>query len=233
LLVDLNLSGRDILVIADQEEARTRAKQLRYEGANVTVLPIRATNREKLDQIATVPERLLENLENREWKITMKKRAPFLTVISSGNLKIDQHIANYARSFSRLVYVVDRPELNDLNMAGIAKIGDIRVAISTRGLSPAMAGLLRRKIESQISREDVLQVKLQGQMREAIKRSIKNPPQRKEMIYKLIRNKKILSLLRSDNFEEAKRYALSLIADAKAPKIEYDENNSRSAKSVM
>ncbi|MGI0079031.1 MAG: hypothetical protein ACRECH_05355, partial [Nitrososphaerales archaeon] len=86
-------------------------------------------------------------------------------------------------------------------------------AVSTRGLSPAMAGLLRRKIESLIDKEEILQVRLQGEVRSEIKRSIKDPSQRKKLIYRLIRDKRIFSLLKSDRFEDAKHYALDIIAN--------------------
>lgn len=214
MLVDLNLSGKNALVIATSDEAEMRVKQLLSEGANVTVQTIDSPTKE-LRRASELGKIILLNAGKDEYASILKVMRPFISVISTGNVRKDEKIAEYARTISRLVYVVDRPNLNDLNMTGVAKIGDIRVAVSTRGLSPAMAGLLRRKIESVIHKEDVLQVRLQGEVRSEIKRSIKDPSQRKKVIYKLIRNKKIFSLLKSDRFEDAKDYALNIIATNK------------------
>ena len=194
MLVDLILKGRKVLIIGRGYEVEFRAKQFSAEGAEVAVVS---------------GERLLFS----RWKSSLKKSGPFLLVIASGNLALDQRIATFARERGvRLVYVVDRPELNDLNMAGIAKIGDIRVAVSTGGKSPAMAGALRRKIESLISPEDVLQVKLQAEIRSQIMAKVRDPDKRKRIIRRLIHDKKILAMLEADNFEAAKSRALETIA---------------------
>jgi precorrin-2 dehydrogenase/sirohydrochlorin ferrochelatase len=223
LLVDLNLCGKEGLVIASGDEAEIRAKHLATEGANVTVLTVGRPNRSLLRASKAGEIRLLKDTNNlySQSKSLLNNLRPFLVVISTGSLKSDQDIAEHARTVSRLVYVVDRPKLNDLNMTGIAKIGDIRVAVSTQGLSPAMAGLLRRKIESKIEKEDVLQVRLQGEIRGKIKQAIKDPSRRKKLIYRLINSKKILSLLRSNRFNDAKSYALSMIASTskKEPQV--------------
>ncbi|MGI0079535.1 MAG: precorrin-2 dehydrogenase/sirohydrochlorin ferrochelatase family protein, partial [Nitrososphaerales archaeon] len=206
MLVDLKLAGKNALIIAEGSQAEIRAKQLLSEGANVTVLTCGAPT-EELRRASSLGELNLRKESKDKWRSILKDMCPFLSVISTGNAKKDEVIAEYARTTSRLIYVVDRPSLNDLNMTGVAKIGDIRVAVSTRGLSPAMAGLLRRKIESLIDKEEILQVRLQGEVRSEIKRSIKDPSQRKKLIYRLIRDKRIFSLLKSDRFEDAKHYA--------------------------
>ena len=215
--MDLNLSGKSALVIAENHEAAIRAKQLIAEGANVTVLTDNPTKELRL--ASALGELDLSKQGKNKWKSVLKEIRPFLVVIATVDLAGDEEIARYARMTSHLIYVVDRPHLNDFNMTGVAKIGDIRVAVSTRGLSPAMAGLLRRKIETVIDKEDILQVRLQGEVRSEIKRSIKDPARRKKLIYRLIRDKKIFSLLKSDRFEDAKHYALDVIANSSAPKI--------------
>ena len=74
-----------------------------------------------------------------------------------------------------------------------------------------MAGILRRKIESIITHEDIILVKLQGEVRKAMKTMIADPEARKRLVYKLIRDKKIISLLRSKKYDQAKIRALELI----------------------
>src|SRR5260370_8101778 len=96
-------------------------------------------------------------------------------------------------------------------MTGVGRGGGVRVGVPTQGLRPAMAGILRRKIESVIAPEDILLVKLQGEVRGILKNTISEPKDRKKLVYKLIRDKNILSALRSKKFERAKCRALELI----------------------
>jgi len=211
LLVDLALSGKNVVIIGSGDEVGIRAKQLLAEGAKITVLTDRITKKE-------LSENLSKNLEIRrgtikKWKQILDEVRPFLAVVCTGSQSQDEEIAEYAHGVSRLVYVVDRPQLNDLNMTGVAKLGDVRVAVSTRGLSPAMASVLRRKIESIIGPEDILQVKLQGDVKSSLRASVSDPAQRKKIVYRLIRDKKISSMLQSNQYDDARRRALNLITE--------------------
>ena len=209
MLVDLALIGKKALIIGRGEEVRIRAKQLATEGAKVAILADEET-RSKNDFGRAENFEFLR-AELGRWRSVLQQMHPFMVVVSTGKLSEDEKIATFARDLANLVYVVDRPDLNDINMAGIAKLGDVRVAISTGGLSPAMAGILRRKIESIITHEDILLVKLQGEVRKAMKNTVTDPEARKRLVYKLIRDKKIISLLRSKKYDQAKIRALELI----------------------
>lgn len=206
MFVDLNLSGRSALVVSQGAEAESRSKQLLDEGAKVTLVTRRPTRR--LREFATRSGIELSALGVEDLTPALKSYNPFLVVICTGDEVLDRKIAASARS---LVYVVDRPNLSDLSMVALAKIGDIRVGISTQGSSPAMSGLLRRRIENLIKPRDVRQVRLQGEIRSTVKNSIPNPVTRKKIIYKLIQDKKICSLLGNGRFEEAKEYALKMV----------------------
>ena len=209
--MELAVKEKTALIIGRGEQVKIRAKQLVNEQAKVVILSnsptigaIRSTGLPR--NVSIRPE----GLDN--WEQVLRDVCPFLVIVSTMSVELDEKIAQAARIVSKLVYVVDRPHLNDLNMTGVARLGDIRVAVSTKGLSPALAGVLRRKIESLIVPEEILQVKLQGEIRSALKKTISDPARRKKAVYKLIRDKRISSLLQSSKYEDAKLRALYLIA---------------------
>ena len=211
MFVDLKLSGRNAVVFSSKgEEARYRSKQLLDEGAKVTLFltekPTK-TIREFAKQHGV--DLLLGGLE--ELFSILKQRNPSLVVVSTEKEALDRKIAALSRSMGAIVYVVDRPHLSDLSMVALARIGDVRVGISTGGLSPAMSAQLRRRVESLITFKDVQQVRLQGEIRGLIKRSISNPTMRRSVIHRLMRDARIASLLETDKFEEARRHALNLL----------------------
>ena len=188
MLVDLNLKGRKVLVlIKDPSEAKRRSAQAREAGAVV-----------RLGAKYGGPK-------------LIRSFSPFLTMISTGDRSLDRKIADEARRSGSLVYVVDFPELNDLNMPAVAKLGDVRVGIYTGGKSPAMASLLRRRIEEEITKEDILQVRLHGEIRSRIKSRFKDYESRKGAIYDLLNDPKIKKLLSRGKYGEAKAAALSRI----------------------
>jgi siroheme synthase-like protein len=211
LLVDLILSGKRALVVGESEEAERRAVQLSQEGARVSVLTVGRATRALREASSQYEFELHEPASVDALKSAAGRMRPFLTAICSGDPATDREIAAFARRVSRLVYVVDRPELNDVNMTAVARVGDVRIAISTGGLSPAMAGVLRRKVESAIGREDVLQVRLQGRVRQKIRRSIADPARRKKLVYGLIHDRGISSMLNANQYEEAELRALRII----------------------
>lgn len=189
MLVDLNLKEKKVLVlIKDPLESKRREKQAKEAGGLVR----------------------FGNKFN-ESKKSIHAFSPFLTMISTGDRLLDRKIAGDARRNGSLVYVVDLPELNDLNMPAVAKLGDVRVGIYTGGKSPAMASLLRKKIEREITKEEILQVRLHGEIRSAIKSKFKDFESRKKVIYELLNDPKIKKLLKYGKYIEAKRLALSKI----------------------
>ena len=211
MFVDLRLSDRNAVVFSSQEgEARRRSKQLLDEGAKVTLfLTKRPTKR--LCEFAKHHRIDLFSGGIEELFSILKQRNPSLVVVSTEKEELDSKIAALGRSIGAIAYVVDRPHLSDLSMVALARIGDIRVGISSGGLSPAMSAQLRRRVESLITFRDVQQVRLQGEIRSTIKRSISNPAKRRDVIHRLMQDAEIASLLERNKFEEARRYALNLL----------------------
>ena len=203
MLVDLNLKGRKTLVIiSDELEAKKRARQALEAGSIVRIFRSKSSDEIK----KSGAEIFLEDLKN-----SINDFHPYLTMISTGNHTLDRKIARLARENGSLVYVVDSPGLNDLNMPAVAKLGDIRIAISTGGKSPAMASILRKRIEKNIRMEDILQVRLQGEIRRRIKKSNLDKSARKKLIYALINDKRIKKLLKEENYGVALSLALKKI----------------------
>ncbi len=150
---------------------------------------------------------------------TVQETQPRVVFISTGKPELDEELSGAIRSrYGRgsLVCVVDEPRLNDFNMPAIAKKGDIRIGVSTGGRSPAMAGVLRRKIEKVITRQDVLQVRLQGHIRKASRTRLKDAGSRREFVYKVMLDKKVGALLKKEKYAEARRLAEKMLLEEEA-----------------
>jgi siroheme synthase-like protein len=148
----------------------------------------------------------------------VKEKDPKVVFISTGNPGLDEELSEAVRAHGRgaLICVVDEPRLNDFNMPAIAMIGDIRVGVSTGGRSPAMAAILRGKIEKVVTRQDVLQVRLQGHIRKESRKRLKDAASRKEFAYKVIRDRRIGALLRRNDYAGARRRAEKMLEEEEA-----------------
>ena len=205
--MDLNLQGKDVWVLGGNKECEMKAEKLLDAGAKVLVGGHSFTRGiKKLNESGK-----LSLIKSRLNKKIFRNKKPYAVVICTSKPKLDIELHDGAKTVGALVCVVDTPHLNDFNMSAIAKFGDIRIGISTGGLSPAMASLLRRRIERVINVDDVLQVKLQAFARKRIKKLIDSPRLRKKVVYQIGRDKNVKSLLKKAQFEEAKERAKKII----------------------
>lgn len=218
MLVDLVLSGKDALVVGSGLEPEFKTKKLLDAEARVTVLGESFTK--QLSRLASRDPGRIRLVRAKPTPASVanaiEETSPRVVFISTGDSVLDETLSDAARaagSKTPLVCVVDDPRLNDFNMPAIAKAGDISVGVSTGGRSPAMAGILRRKIEKMITEEDVLQVRLQGYIRKASKSRLKDAASRKEFAYKVIRDKQVGALLKKGDYAGAKRLAERMLRE--------------------
>jgi len=220
MLIDLVLTGKQTLIIGEGKELEYKALKLLDAEAKVTVIGesfsdgLRRMARGKRQVSLTYAKPTREAVLK-----AMQETDPKVVFISTGQPELDEELSEAvreARGSAALVCVVDEPRLNDFNMPAIARIGDIRVGVSTGGKSPAMAGVLRGKIEKVITRQDVLQVRLQGYIRKESRRRLKDASSRKEFAYKVIRDRRIGALLRKNDYAGARKRAEKMLQEASA-----------------
>ncbi len=207
MLVDLNLRHKRIIIMGEGEEVEARARQFLEADAKVIVIGEKFSR--TLKQLSRSKHLELVSCNPlTSWKQLSKKYKPYAAILATTNRPFAIRIASLLRADCKLLlYATDMPDMNDFNMPAIAKLGDVRVAISTGGFSPAMTRILRKRIERTITLEDIREVQLQRVMRAKMRSQIPDPELRRICIYKIIRNKKIKELLQKGEFENARKLA--------------------------
>jgi len=218
MLIDLVLAGERALIVGEGQELEFKALKLLDSEAEVTVLGRSFTSgllrlaSSRKGQVRLISAELTKDVVLR----TVQETRPRVVFISTGRPELDDELSRAVRGrdgTAALVCVVDEPRLNDFNMPAIAKKGDIRIGVSTGGRSPAMAGALRRRIEKVITRQDVLQVRLQGHIRKSSRVLLRDAGSRKEFAYKVMRDKKVGDLLKKERYGEARRLAEKMLRE--------------------
>lgn len=208
MLVDLTVRGKIALVLGEGEPARARRDALAREGARVTVGRAPSKRGGQRARRARATSALVPSDPIR----LVRKLRPSIVFSILEDVDENRAIADAAHSVGALFHVYDAPALSDFTLPSTGAAGPIRLAVSTSGRSPAMAVLLRRRLERTIRPTDVRLVELQGRLRKTIQQSIPTAESRREVIYRLARHREIARLLRADRVGEAMAVARSVIA---------------------
>ena len=104
-----------------------------------------------------------------------------------------------ARRAGVLVSVVDAPRESDFIVPAVVRRGDLLIAISTSGRSPALAGHLRREMELLIPDDWEVLVGLLGTARTRVQRAV-GDADRRHLLERLV-SLDLLSTLRHDGHQ--------------------------------
>ena len=145
--VFLNVKGRRCAVIGGGEVALRKVITLLKDGAKVTVI-----SPELCLELASLAKEKKIKYAAREYK-SGDLKGVFVAIAATDNSIINRRVAAEARKQAALVNVVDDAGESDFIAPAIIRRGEITIAISTSGQSPALARKLRVKLENEFGEE--------------------------------------------------------------------------------
>jgi precorrin-2 dehydrogenase/sirohydrochlorin ferrochelatase len=140
----LKLTGRPCIVIGAGNLAESKVESLRVAHARVTVIAPDA--RPAIVDLAAAGE--VEWLE-REY-VEGDLTGYFLVVAATSDPAVNRAVYREAVAKNVLCNAVDDPPFCDFYFPSVVRRGDLQIAISTAGASPALAQRLRREINAQL-----------------------------------------------------------------------------------
>jgi len=132
-----------------------------------------------------------------------------LVVIASGDKELSDYVSEI--SGDKLINRADYPYEGNVIVPTSFSIGDIEISIFTNGKSPLMARQLRKKIQSIITEEDILEIELQDYARSKLKTSIENQKDRRKYLYEIFEDEIVNDFIKRREIDEAKDYIDNLI----------------------
>ena len=195
----LKTTDLNVFILGTGEVATRRANKFLDHGANVKL----AGNvlNEELKSKGAVLYSTDEVDELVDWAD--------LVVVASGDEELSNHVCLKAEN--KLVNRADFPQEGDIIVPTSFNIGDIEISIFTNGKSPLMARQLRKKIQSIITDEDVMEIELQGYARLKLKEVVEDQKERRTVLYEIFEDEKINEFIRNGKIDEAKIYIDNLI----------------------
>ena len=136
----LKLTGRPCIVIGAGKLAESKIESLLTAEAHVTVIAPEANER-----IAALAEAGEVTLLLREYAAG-DLAGQFLVVAATNVPAVNRAVFAEAESSGVLINAVDDPPFCDFYFPSVVRRGDLQIAISTAGASPALAQRLRKEI---------------------------------------------------------------------------------------
>jgi precorrin-2 dehydrogenase / sirohydrochlorin ferrochelatase len=175
----LKLEGRTCLVVGGGPIAQGKITGLLETGARVRVVAIQAT-----PAIAEWARYGQIELELRPFSIADLNQV-FLVVVATSDAELNESIYYEAAGRGVLCNVVDVPRLCDFYYPAVVQRGDLQIAISTNGKSPAFASRLRQQLEQEFGPAYADWVAELGETRKLLMASELDPERKRELLLSL------------------------------------------------
>lgn len=200
----LNLADKRCIIIGGGRVAERKCLSLVRAGADVTLISPNITKRlehyKKKGKIRHICRRY------RKGDI----KSAFLVIAATDSKEINKKVYFEARDKNILLNVVDNPDLCNFIVPSVFERGDLKIAISTGGSSPAFAKRVRKELEGIYTTEFSRYLNFIKKVRGKIKAKLKNKKEREDRLSYLA-SEDILNTLRKEGLESAKKRINNLI----------------------
>ncbi|MGA8765630.1 MAG: bifunctional precorrin-2 dehydrogenase/sirohydrochlorin ferrochelatase [Candidatus Acidiferrales bacterium] len=189
----LKLTGRRCLVVGAGPIAQDKIESLLRAGAKVRVVAPDATDR----------VRAWAGAKKIRWEPRKFRAADFagvfLVVAATSSPALHAKIYRLAQRRGVLCNVVDDPAHCDFYYGAVVRRGELQIAISTGGHSPALAQRLRRRLERDIGAEYEQWLEKLGAARKRLFAKTISPARRKALLHRLASEISFETFLRRRN----------------------------------
>ncbi|MFN3396260.1 MAG: bifunctional precorrin-2 dehydrogenase/sirohydrochlorin ferrochelatase [Thermodesulfovibrionales bacterium] len=196
--VYLDLKGKRCIIVGGGRVAERKCRSLIKNGADVTVISPNITKR-------------LEDYK-RKGKIRHLPRlyrrgdieSAFLAIAATDSQETNKKVYTEAMDKNILLNVVDNPDFCNFIAPSVFECGDLKIAISTGGTSPAVAKRIRKELEALYNHEFSKYLNFLKRIRGLIKDKVKKREER-EAIFNYLSSPEIFSILREKGFAALKK----------------------------
>jgi len=173
----VKLNGRQCLVVGAGPVAEAKIESLLGTAAAVRVVAPMAT-----PKIREWARQGVIDWHERKYAAS-DLAGMFFVIAATGSTALHDEIYAEAQSRGVLCNAVDEPERCDFYFPAVVRRGELQIAISTGGLSPALAQRLRKELEQQFGPEWEQWVAQLGRTRDELKSIPMPPEQRKRLLH--------------------------------------------------
>lgn len=194
----LEMKDKHVLIIGTGSVGIRRARRFLDVGANVSIITHNIDDNLK-EEFLSKGATFYEDKDRDELLDKCD-----LVVVATDDKKLNEEISIKARD--KLVNCASNISLSNVIVPSTFDIGGVTVSLYTGSKSPLMAKELRKKIQSVITPEDILNIRLQESIRDLLKDNINSQQDRKKCMIKIKNDKQVQKYISNGNLEEAIEY---------------------------
>jgi precorrin-2 dehydrogenase/sirohydrochlorin ferrochelatase len=189
----MKLEGKRCLVVGAGKVGEPKIAGLIGTGAALHVVALEAT--EGVHALATAGKIKLEIRAFTDSDLD----GTFLAIVATASRALNSSIYREAQRRGVLCNVVDVPEYCDFYYPAVIRRGDLQIAISTNGQSPALAQKLRQQLELQFGPGYARWVAELGATRKLVLASDLDPQRKRELLLTLASRKALQAAVEDDS----------------------------------
>lgn len=201
----LDLADKRCIIVGGGKVAERKCYSLLKTGAKVTVISPNLTR--KLEGFKQ--DGLIKHIKRRYKNGDMK--SAFVAIAATGSEDINNRIAAEAARHNVLLNIVDNPSLCSFIVPSTVRKTGLTIAISTGGVSPAMAKTIRKELEEFYGPDFSKYLRFLKDIRIKAKKNISDKRKRRKFLDE-IASPDMIKLLRGKGFREAKKAATALLS---------------------
>jgi siroheme synthase-like protein len=160
----LKISGKKCVVVGGGQVARRKVRALLEHGASVEVI-----SPDPCTELIELEEKGRIHILHRHYQSGDLQKA-FLAIAATDNRALNRQVVKEAHDRAVLVSVADDPQNSDFILPSYVRRGALTIAVSTGGVSPALARKIRTRLEKDFGDEYASLVRLIGEVRAEVRR---------------------------------------------------------------
>ena len=175
----LKLDGRSVLVVGANPETEGKIANLLASGAKVRVVATHMT-----EPVRALAQASRIDLQRREFTSTDLDGVTLVLALHEDDA-VNERIFCEADARGVLCNIVDQPERCHFYYPAVVRRGQLQIAISTGGLSPALASDIRKELDQHFDPEYAEWIEALGQARERVLRILPRSPRRTRLLQRI------------------------------------------------
>ena len=192
----LDLRDRPCMVIGGGTVAERKTLALLEAGAQVTIISPALTP--KLHEFSDTGKITHLKKQYEESDIS----GQFLVIAATPSVEVNTLVAHACRKRHMLVNVAVPPEESSFIVPSVVERGDLMIAISTSGASPALSKKIRQDIEQRYGREYGLFLDKMSVIRNRVLEEVPDG-QKRQAVFQAIVDSNVIDLIRQGKTHEA------------------------------
>ncbi len=209
--VSLDISGRRCVVVGGGNVAERKVLSLLEAGGSVRIISPQVT-----DTLAGLAADSFVEWLNRGYQSGDLDGA-LLVFAATDSHEVQDAVVRDANQVGLPVNVADSPDLCSFQVPAVARRGDLTIAVSTNGKSPALAANIREQLQKRFGEEYAVLLRLLSRLRKEILVASPDCAERK-ILFQNILHDDILQWIKTEQWELLRKHLAAVLG----PNIDID-----------